>query len=60
MGTLSLAEGADLGTTFSTIIGDLSSQFVGAVPTVAGVAGGIIVVMIGVPLVVKLFRRLVG
>lgn len=54
------ADGANtLSTTFSTLIGDLSSQFTGAVPTVAAAAGAIIVVMIGVPLVVSFFKRLV-
>lgn len=54
------ADGANtLATTFSTLIGDLSSQFTGAVPTVAAAAGAIIVVMIGVPLVVGFFKRLI-
>lgn len=54
------ADGANtLSTTFSTLIGDLSSQFTGAVPTVAAAAGAIIVVMIGVPLVVGFFKRLI-
>ncbi len=51
---------ATLSDTFTTIIGDLGTQFTAAVPAVATGAGAIIVVMIGVPLVVKLFRRLVG
>lgn len=46
-----------LSTTFSSLIGDLSTQFTGAVPTVAAAAGAIIVVMIGVPLVLNFFKR---
>lgn len=57
---MNAADGANtLATTFSTLIGDLSSQFTGAVPTVAAAAGAIIVVMIGVPLVVGFFKRLI-
>lgn len=53
------ADGATntLSTTFSSLIGDLSTQFTGAVPTVAAAAGAIIVVMIGVPLVLNFFKR---
>lgn len=53
-GTVSLSD------TFTKIVGDLGTQFSGAVPTVATTAGVIVAIMIGVPLVVKLFRRLVG
>lgn len=56
---MNAADGNTLATTFSTLIGDLSSQFTGAVPTVAAAAGAIIVVMIGVPLVVGFFKRLI-
>lgn len=53
------ADGATntLSTTFQSLIGDLSTQFTGAVPTVAAAAGAIIVVMIGVPLVLNFFKR---
>lgn len=49
----------NLGTIFSTLIGDLSTQFTNAVPTVAAAAGAIVVVMIGVPLVVSFFKRVI-
>ena len=62
-GLMTLAEGVvspSLSDTFTKIVGDLGTQFAGAVPTVATTAGVIVAIMIGVPLVVKLFRRLVG
>lgn len=55
------ADGANLiSTTFSTLVGTLGTDFTNAVPTVAGVGAGIVAVMIGVPLALKFFRRLVG
>lgn len=63
-GLVTVAEGVagtvSLSDTFTKIVGDLGPQFAGAVPTVATTAGVIVAIMIGVPLVVKLFRRLVG
>lgn len=63
-GLMTLADGVvsspTLSDTFTKIVGDLGTQFAGAVPTVATTAGVIVAIMIGVPLVVKLFRRLVG
>lgn len=50
---VTLAEAAapvDLGATFTSMLGSLTSSFNGAVPAVAGVAGGIVAVMIGIPL----------
>ena len=47
---VTLAEAAapvDLGATFTSMLGSLTSSFNGAVPAVAGVAGGIVAVMIG-------------
>ena len=59
---MNLADGAvnTISTTFSTLVGTLGTDFVNAVPTVAGVGAGIVAVMIGVPLALKFFRRLVG
>ena len=59
---MNLADGAvnTISTTFSTLVGSLGTDFVNAVPTVAGVGAGIVAVMIGVPLALKFFRRLVG
>lgn len=59
---MNTAEGAAnlISTTFSTLVGNLGSDFAGAVPTVAGAGAGIVAVMIGVPLALKFFRRLVG
>ena len=50
----------DLGATFTSMLGGLTSSFNGAVPAVAGVAGGIVAVMVGIPLVMRLFHRIVG
>lgn len=62
--SVSSADGAaapvDLGATFTSMLGSLTSSFNGAVPAVAGVAGGIVAVMIGIPLVMRLFHRIVG
>lgn len=49
-----------ISTTFSSLVGTLGTDFTNAVPTVAGVGAGIVAVMIGVPLALKFFRRLVG
>lgn len=60
---VTLAEAAapvDLGATFTSMFGSLTSSFNGAVPAVAGVAGGIVAVMVGIPLVMRLFHRIVG
>lgn len=57
---VTLAEAAapvDLGATFTSMFGSLTSSFNGAVPAVAG---GIVAVMIGIPLVMRLFHRIVG
>ena len=57
---VTLAEAAapvDLGATFTSMLGSLTSSFNGAVPAVAG---GIVAVMIGIPLVMRLFHRIVG
>ena len=62
-GLVILADGVasvDLGTTFTDMLGSLTSSFNGAVPAVAGVAGGIVAVMVGIPLVMRLFHRIVG
>lgn len=63
-GLVTLADGVastvDLGATFTSMLGSLTSSFNGAVPAVAGVAGGIVAVMIGIPLVMRLFHRIVG
>ena len=60
MNTLVLAESqaVDLSSVFTTLIGDLGTQFTAAVPTVAGAAGVIVAVSIGVPLVLKFFKKI--
>jgi putative Mn2+ efflux pump MntP len=49
--------GPTLSSIFSSIIGDFSAQFASAVPVVAGVVGSVIVVVVGVPLVLRFFRQ---